>query len=111
MAEYSNNCYATYASQLITYNSFLFGFTLSIAHLIQVALYAFKADTINVLGFCLGLYVLELSQLLNGVSISCIGRVESDNSVTSNQLLIIRLSSYAAHMSNTKIIYLQTNLA
>ena len=63
-----------FVSQPITYISIFFGFTLSITH-IQVALYAFKADTINVLGFCLGLYVLELSQLLNGGSISCIGRV------------------------------------
>ena len=37
--------------------------------------------------------------------------VESDNSVTSNQLLIIRMSSYTAHMSNTEIIKPPTNVA
>ena len=68
-------CYNMFVSQLITYNSVLFGFTLSITHLIQGALYAFNADTISVRGFCLGLYLLELSQLLKGVSISHIGRV------------------------------------
>ena len=68
-------CYYMFVSRLVTYNSFLFVFSLSVTHLIQVALYAFEADTINVPGSCLGLYVLELSQLLKGISISCIGRV------------------------------------
>ena len=64
-----------FVSQLVPYNSFLFVFSLSITHLIQGDLYVFEADTISVLGSCLGLYVLDLSQLLKGVSISCIGRV------------------------------------
>ena len=78
MAECSDYCYCynnMFVSQLITYNSVLSDFTLSITYLIQGALYAFKADINSVLGFCLGLYVLERSQLLKGVSISCIGRV------------------------------------
>ena len=37
--------------------------------------------------------------------------VESDNSVTSNRLLILRMCSYAAHISSTKITYLLTNSA
>ena len=32
--------------------------------------------------------------------------VESDSSVTSNQLLIIKMCSNAAHMANPKIIYM-----
>ena len=60
----------------------------------KLILYAFKtdivSDTISVQGFCLGLYMLDLSQLLKGISISPV-LVESDNSVTSNQLLIIRM--------------------
>ena len=68
-----NYCYRMFVSQLITYNSFLCGFTLSITHFIQGALYAFKPD--SVLGICLGLYVLELYQFLKGVSIICINRV------------------------------------
>ena len=109
VAECKDYCYCRFFSQQITYNFFLFGFHLSIKHLTKEALCAFEAGTNSVLGFCLGPYMLELSQLLKGVSISCIGRVWY--SVTSNQLLIIRMCSHAAHMSNTKIIYLPTNMA
>ena len=44
-------CYNMFISQLTTYSCFLFGVTLSITRLVQGALYAFKADTISVLGF------------------------------------------------------------
>ena len=72
MVECSDYYYSRFVCQLITYNSVLFGFTLSITHLIQGAFYAFKTETISVLGLWVGLYVLELSQLLKGVYI---GRV------------------------------------
>ena len=91
------DCHNIFVSQQITENSFLFGFVLSITYFIQGALYAFKADTISALGF----YWKTLVSL---------ALVEYDNSVTSNQLLIIRMCflrcSYLNHY-----IYLKRNLA
>ena len=99
-------CYNMFVNQLITRNYFVFGFALSITLLIQGALYAFQADTISVLSLCTNLSSLSCWWVLASSAL-----VESDNSVTINQLVIIRMSSYADLMSNTKLIYLPTNVA